>query len=228
MLNHLCKKEFCLCCELGFLFHMLDTGPGQPTQASNFLRTFRQIPQGQCIPINFSYVVAAALGLLENPVDDQISLIRLMENFNRFILEQLHKESISNKIQYAYNPQVAIIEKLFGSNSLSSSKCLSCKHIATRETTSFQYDMIVNDVTSTMSKNSLNDTFAGLLKATLIRESHTKAWCEKCARYQLTEQKRTILSLPNILCINSAAAASKAEKEHDFWKSKNSSWLPLR
>ena len=153
-----------------------------------------------------------------------------MENFNRFILEQLHKESISNKIMYAYNPQVAIIEKLFGSNSVSSSKCLSCKHVATRETTSFQYDMIVNDSlsSSSSSKNSLNESFVGLLKATLIRESHTKAWCEKCARYQLTEQKRMLMSLPNILCINSAAAASKAEKEHDFWKSKSPSWLPLR
>jgi PAB-dependent poly(A)-specific ribonuclease subunit 2 len=147
-------------------------------------------------------LLAAGLGLLENPVDDQISLIRLIETFNRFILEQLHKESISNK---SAQSQVPIIDQLFGSTSLSHSKCLSCKHMTARETRSFQYDLSVNEA----SKSS-NESFISLLRSSIARESHTKAWCDKCARYQLTEQKRYLATLPNLLCINSAAATSKA------------------
>ena len=65
-------------------------------QASNFLRSFRQIPQGIWYFKWSVYLKASGLGLTETPADDQKSLVRLMENFNRFILEQLHQESISN------------------------------------------------------------------------------------------------------------------------------------
>lgn len=216
MLNHLCKREFCLSCELGFLFHMLDNAnnTGYITcQASNFLRSFRQIPQ------------ASGLGLTETPADDQKSLVRLMENFNRFILEQLHQESISNpNVDESHISHQQIIDQLFGATSRSHSKCLSCKHETRRETRSFQYDMVYQDTAN-------EESFASLLKSSLYRETQTKAWCERCARYQLTEQHRELTSFPNILCINTAASKTDIQ----FWKSKYdssqssnvSSWLPL-
>jgi hypothetical protein len=102
---------------------MLDEAHGVNCQATNFLRSFRQIPQGEKFleSINFSSLIdatASGLGLTETPADDQSSLVRLMENFNRFILEQLHKESLSNAPINADN-QPQIIDQLFGASSRS-------------------------------------------------------------------------------------------------------------
>ncbi len=82
MLNHLCDDEFCLCCELGFLFHMLDISNGVSCDASNFFRSFRHIPQ--------------ATSLLEpaEPDAERITYGKLGQQFHLFMVNQLNKESM--------------------------------------------------------------------------------------------------------------------------------------
>merc|ERR1719495_1250578 len=80
ILNHFCSRESCLACELSFLFHMLDTGQGIPCQPANFLRALRTIPE------------ASALGLIFSEASSmwRTSVPRLIQSWNRFLLQQIH------------------------------------------------------------------------------------------------------------------------------------------
>ena len=81
MQNHLCSKEFCLACELGFLFRMLDHSDGKSCQATNFLRAFRTLRE------------ASGLGLLISREEEEkkADLSKLIQSWNRFVLQQLNQ-----------------------------------------------------------------------------------------------------------------------------------------
>lgn len=71
-----CIDEWCLLCELGFLFDMLDKGEGAPCHASNLLKIFGRHDQ------------AAKLGLLEDSTH-VVSRTLMLQGFSRFLLDKL-------------------------------------------------------------------------------------------------------------------------------------------
>ncbi|KAK4519134.1 uncharacterized protein ATC70_009366 [Mucor velutinosus] len=207
-----CPKDNCLLCELGFLFRMLEDSKGQNCQATNFLRAFSTIPQ------------ASALGLFEPETPNRnLSFSTLMQNFTRFIMEQIHQESnvpsANPLISKALVRDIAIhnktneeleipstMQQLFGLQTLSQSKCGSCQAEVSRITYPFVVDMLYpkkND------RKSRKRSFTSILKASMYRENQTKAWCAHCHQYQPTTTKKIICGLPSVMLINSGAANSE-------------------
>ncbi|XP_072769839.1 PAN2-PAN3 deadenylation complex catalytic subunit PAN2 isoform X2 [Nerophis lumbriciformis] len=211
--NHLCQKEFCLACELGFLFHMLDLSRGDPCQASNFLRAFRTIPE------------ASALGLILADSDEQTGkarLGRLIQSWNRFILTQLHQETQEQEGPQAYRGASSsslgcsgesAIGKLFGCEVENSSLC-RCGKETIRSSLTLLFTMHYPEQNS-QEKILKEYEFAEILKKSICLEQCTQAWCENCEKYQPTVQTRNIRCLPDVLVINCEVNSTK---EAEFWK----------
>ncbi|KAI8355181.1 ubiquitin carboxyl-terminal hydrolase-domain-containing protein [Blakeslea trispora] len=210
-----CSKDNCLLCELGFLFRMLEDSKGQNCQATNFLRAFSTIPQ------------ASALGLFEPDTPDRnLSYSTLMQNFTRFIMEQIHQEANtssnplicktwtkqipSSKSQQEEEKETlevpSTMQQLFGLQTLSQSKCGSCQEEVSRISYPFVVDMLYPKKSDRKSRKR---SFTSILKASMYRENQTKAWCSHCHQYQPTTTKKMICGLPGVMLINSNASNSE-------------------
>eukprot|EP00079_Xenopus_tropicalis_P010054 XP_002934576.2 PREDICTED: PAB-dependent poly(A)-specific ribonuclease subunit PAN2 [Xenopus tropicalis] len=212
--NHLCQKEFCLSCELGFLFHMLDLSRGDPCQASNFLRAFRTIPE------------AAALGLILADSDEatgKINLGRLIQSWCRFLLTQLHQETQELEGPQAYrsvgssssfaSSGGSVIGQLFGCEVENCSMC-RCGKETVRVSTTLLFTLSYPE-TNSNEKAPQDFEFVEVLRRSICLEQSTQAWCENCEKYQPTVQTRNIRCLPDVLVINCEVNSTK---EADFWR----------
>ncbi|TPX57736.1 hypothetical protein PhCBS80983_g03604 [Powellomyces hirtus] len=191
-----CAKEYCLTCELGFLFRMLETAKGANCQATNFLRAFKTIPQ------------ASALGLFEpDQPSPSISYATLIQNFNRFVLEQIQSDlgddSRTVIIPRNYTSPTTTMQQIYGLQLQAVSHC-SCNAVNARDTYPFVVDLSYPRKGSP-GKQTPSDTFVGILQNSINRVSTTKAWCNTCKRYQPTNQYRNLQRPPNFLSINACA-----------------------
>ena len=203
MLNHTCNRENCVCCELSFLFHMMDISPGMPCHSGNFLRGLRTIPE------------ASALGLV---FPDQASVWsanvpRLVQSWNRFILHQISVQLANSKVSNDSQPgskikqtpseppsekdlkDSAVFSELFGMKQDKVNICTKCNAKSSTQDTLLLCNLVYPD-----SKEPTN--FESIVGESMGQEQTTPAWCEKCRKYQSTNKRRNLLSLPHVLSLN--------------------------
>jgi len=198
ILNHLCMKELCITCELGFLFHMMDECKGATAEPRNLLRTLRQVKE------------ASALGFVEgteSSLDTRLSV--RIQGFCRFLLSHLSKE-------IARPGAVDVIRDCFEFRWQRRRQCIEGKHVDSGE----ELAMTVKLEYPRVRKKA---TFESLLESGLNSEKTQRVWCETCKTYRITKQSKTLRISPFLLTVN---ADINSETDLDLWRTPASAKAP--
>ncbi|XP_014242212.1 PAN2-PAN3 deadenylation complex catalytic subunit PAN2 isoform X2 [Cimex lectularius] len=234
MLCHQCCSEFCVCCELGFLFHML--GSGAPCHSGNLLRALRSAKEAS----------ALRLILSDSSVHDA-NLVLLIQSWNRFILHQMHSELLEYKRKETKTPTFVYrdtdfpsielqnqrkrkvkpelieelvedttkgeteVSRLFGSKQTHIFTCLKCNNKSSKDATLLVHNLIYNN----QRGESRDVSFAEIIEGSVGGSQVTPAWCEPCHKFQPTLQERKVKTLPPILSVN---CGNNNENDKKFWK----------
>ncbi|XP_074037897.1 PAN2-PAN3 deadenylation complex catalytic subunit PAN2 isoform X1 [Leptinotarsa decemlineata] len=232
LLSHLCSKEFCLSCELGFLFHMLYTSsPNQPCQPGNFLRAFRTVPEASALSL--------ILSDLHPEAKQKIELSSLIQSWNRFVLHQMHvelcetkkklEEKKVNRKPFVYKEiDFPIIsdnmrekrpsfagdvdikmedekrEDVSELSQLFGTKQLQINSCLKcgNEVRKESVLLACNLVYPPLDSGRDEWSFCDILTRSLCPQQTTPAWCEKCSKFSPTSQTRILQSVPNLLAVN--------------------------
>lgn len=187
--SHVCDRQWCISCELGFLFHMFDLGgAGMACEAGNFTRAFMTMAN------------AGALGLLDGP--HALPLAQRIENFSRYLLEQLHKDDEST--------EGSTVSNLFGAETVSFGTFSPSKTKWERRSRPFQHTLMYDDGDSNPS-GSLCEVLERSLSHNL---EPTRAFCEATGQFETMSQQRDIRTLPNLLLIG---CNTKAAHYDEWW-----------
>ena len=191
VMSHTCEREFCLTCELSFLSHMLNTCPtGLACQPLNFLRTLRQVRE------------AAALGLIEGnggelEARSEKSPAKRIQAFQRFILEQLHKEESSSDTKSSNSTSLTSVEESFGIITQEKLRCAQCSRDENKDMRKFQIDLQYPS-----DRSIPRPPFVDLLVKSMCIKQEVRAWCESHKAYTRMAQTKFPKKLPNVLSIS--------------------------
>ncbi|SPQ93578.1 USP domain-containing protein [Plasmodiophora brassicae] len=192
MMNHVCDREICLMCELGFLFHMMANQKERPVEPRNVLRVVKLIPE------------ATALNLLDtaDPSADSSISVRI-QHFFAFVLEYLSKEGEQNP-----GAPSSLIKFVFGSEVSHAIECLGTdSHVSRRSSTLFQIKLVYPP--------SGRATFESVLVESLWQSYQMRVWCSHCNAYTPNKIVKCIHRLPNALVL---AAHIKTEQDLAHWR----------
>ena len=203
LLSHLCSREFCLSCELGFLFHMMDisSNQGMPCNAANFFRAFRTIPEVSAMGLTLSDAEARA----------KINLSTKIMSWNCFILQQTKSElqnDIKEKAEAAgiedFTPPPNTIDSVFGCDIHQKTLCTRCSTSHTKQTTSLLQIMSLTEILPELygEGGPVPVQFSKALEACMCMPNTTQAWCDNCDKYSPVKQIKCYKSLPNTLAVN--------------------------
>jgi len=219
--SHLHKEELSLTSELGFLFHMLDLSHGGNSEPRNFLKTLSDVPS------------AIQAGILE---EEGITPTyeRLIEKVQSTLFDQLHKEHTTfTPINYRDptkthpKPAISIINEQFGSSQCTTNHCHQCENETSITLEHTHYNLVFPEIPS---------SFATVLKNSLCPTNTTHAWCQNCNSFQLSDQRKDILSLPDTLILN-CYSPNHHQQSEAFWtlvgenddpKERKPDWIPFK
>lgn len=223
IVSHVCDKEYCLVCELGFLFHMLDiASKHSPCQASNFFRAFRTIPEVAAFKLILPGLSSFTVFLVSNfTISDDESLrkqtnfFKLTQQWLRFLLHQLHRESSAKSNSEQNESKNSFINELFSLELIRQVQCCKCNNVWKTPHSSFPVTLNFPNNHSFQSSNGSQSgsehssdnkgkyyTFVDLLLSSILTEQTIQAMCEKCNKFHNVTERRLVSSLPKLFAIN--------------------------
>lgn len=224
--EHTCDRDWCISCELGFLFHMFDLGgAGMACEAGNFTRAFMTMAN------------TGALGLLDGP--HALPLSERIENFSRYLLEQLHKDDEMRRQRSSESTKSAVAA-MFGGDTVSYGVFTTSNTEWERWSCPFQFSLTYEEQAHSQAKfkkggNSegpsgprasdseifdlKGESFCALLQRCLWQSLEpTRAFCEAKQQFETMTHRRELRSLPNVLCLG---CNTKAKGYAEFWLGNN-------